>query len=349
MDSKKTVFVVGAGASFEFGLPIGQKLKEEIAELLSVRTVHHRQMFGEDLIVEALVQAHHVDPVEFDINNAKKAAMQIGAALPLALSIDNFLHVHKGNRAIEICGKLGIARAILRAESSSLLYVSDNETRIDYAKCKDTWIVRFMQLLAEDCSIEDLEDRMSKISFIIFNYDRCVEHFLFHAVQTYYGIDANGAAKIIASINIVHPYGIVGKLPWMEGADPANVIGYGGTPNSHHLLKLAREIKTFTEGNDRSSAENIAMRKSVRESDRLVFLGFAYHRLNLEIMGELGEPLHPVAGKSIFGTAFGMSSSDRNEVEKLLGLMFSISQLNIEMHSKCGELFQQFSRSLGFS
>jgi hypothetical protein len=49
-------------------------------------------------------------------------------------------------------------------------------------------------------------------SFIIFNYDRCLEQFLVNALPRLYAISETEADSIVHNINIIHPYGSVGEL-----------------------------------------------------------------------------------------------------------------------------------------
>lgn len=59
MFKSKTVFIVGAGASCEAGLPSGDTLKERIAELLDIRFNDwgSDQISGDRRIVKALREA----------------------------------------------------------------------------------------------------------------------------------------------------------------------------------------------------------------------------------------------------------------------------------------------------
>ena len=44
-----------------------------------------------------------------------------------------------------------------------------------------TWYLRFFQLLYEDVVKSQIEQLFDNVSFIVFNYDRCVEFFLVNA------------------------------------------------------------------------------------------------------------------------------------------------------------------------
>ncbi|MTV39187.1 hypothetical protein [Duganella radicis] len=57
MQINKTVFALGAGASFEFGLPIGEQLKEHIAKLM---VFDRNGLNGDDYVSRAINIAAHI-------------------------------------------------------------------------------------------------------------------------------------------------------------------------------------------------------------------------------------------------------------------------------------------------
>src|SRR5664279_6384779 len=94
MFRSKTVFVLGAGSSEEVGLPVGSKLKEEIATHIDIRFDEwgREQESGNQNIVRALQKkVMHPSGLKGDINPYLHAAWKIRDALPQAISIDNFL------------------------------------------------------------------------------------------------------------------------------------------------------------------------------------------------------------------------------------------------------------------
>ena len=50
----KTLIVIGAGASFEVGLPVGAELLKQIVQLTEITFDHYTQKSGDRAIVEAL-------------------------------------------------------------------------------------------------------------------------------------------------------------------------------------------------------------------------------------------------------------------------------------------------------
>jgi hypothetical protein len=147
--------------------------------------------------------------------------------MPQALSIDNFIDTHQGDAGIEICGKLAISRAILNAEKRSSLYVdpSNYKNTLRFEKTESAWLSPLLKIITENCRAQDLEQRLSGLSFVVFNYDRCVEHYLYHWLKSYYRLPDADAAALVNGIAIYHPYGTVGLLPWQ--ANNQNQISYG--------------------------------------------------------------------------------------------------------------------------
>lgn len=348
MFKNHTVVVLGAGASCECGLPIGAELRTKIARLLDIRFPNgYEQVSGDYDIVEALrIAVPRLSPGSRDINPYLHAGWRIRDAMPQAISIDNFIDTHQGDAKLELCGKLAIVKAILEGERSSSLYVDPmgRERRIKFDALGSSWHNAFMQLLTQNCTIKALPERLSKVSFVVFNYDRCVEHFLYHSMQNVYGVDASEAAELMLRTSILHPYGTVGDLPWQGGAQ---TVEYGGQPGGGQLLNLAKGIKTFTEGTDPSASDILKIRELLRQASTLLFLGFAYHAQNLELLNPGRNHTDPVAVR-YYGTAFGMSSSDCDLIREDLVRLGSArpDRIFLRNDKKCLDMFTEYWRSL---
>jgi hypothetical protein len=351
MFARKTLVIVGAGASTECGLPTGRQLTEKIASLLDIRFEKvYDQVSGDDLICQALrVAIQREDPNARDINSHLHAARHIRDAMPQALSIDNFIDAHRGDDRIELCGKLAIARAILEAEQNSKLYVDPGgrSAAPNFTALRDTWFNSFFMLLTENCRVEQVDERMSSVAMIIFNYDRCIEHFLYQSLQNYYQIEPAHAAALIQRIEVFHPYGTVGWLPW-QSEKPA--VSFGAELSAHELVDVTHQIRTFTEGTDPASSDVTAVRDRLVHSDIVLFLGFAFHPLNLELLRSPGA--HHLEPRKVryYGTAKGVSESDREAVSVELTALAGVSRESVVLRDlTCGKLFQEYWRSLALS
>ncbi len=344
----KTVFVIGAGASNEAKLPTGFELKDRITNLLNMQFDFNRQKSGDHLIVAALRELVRLDDGRNgDINPHLHEAWHIRDALSQAISIDNFIDSQRGNEKIAICGKLGIVRAILDAERKSLLYFDrfDRNPGLNFSKLGATWYVPFFQLLTENCQLEDLAERVKNVVAIIFNYDRCFEHYLFNAFQNYYRISADESASIVKSISIYHPYGSVGTLPW---AGSKGAIEFGAEPNQTQLLALANEIKTFAEGTDPDSSDIADIKSHMSDADKLVFIGFAFHKLNMDLISLEVRKNKTDKSPDCYATTFGISESDKEVVSQQMSKLYGVSINSRMVNLKCREFFEEFWRSLSF-
>ena len=338
MSSKKTVIVVGAGASREAGLPTNDQLKKTIVRDLDIR-FDIRQISGDRTIASALDTCG-------GINRYLPACWRIRDALPQAMSIDHFINAHQGNRDIELSGKLAIAKSILKAERNSLLYINqpNMNNNFNFASIEKTWLNAFWQRISENCQAEGLRKRLSSIVLIIFNYDRCVEHFLYQSIQNYYGLGPEEAASLVTTMEIYHPYGVVGSLPWTHGLDR---MEFGATPNYQALARIAAQIKTFAEGMDPEESDIEKIRDHMKTTDTLVFLGFAYHRQNLELL-KLPKS-RPERMIRCYGTTFGISDADLEEIKsELLDLCGAWLVRNEEKNLTCRDFWDTYRKALSF-
>ena len=271
--------------------------------------------------------------------------------MPQAISIDNFIDTHNGDKKIELCGKLAIVRAILAAESRCSLYInpSNSYNKINFSAIEKTWYSSFMKLLTENCPKQNLSKCLESITLIVFNYDRCIEHFLYNSFQNYYGIEAREASDFVNEIEIYHPYGVVGSLPWQ--GERGRSVKFGATPSPKELLEFASEIKTFTEGTDPDSSEILNIKKNVHNADNIVFLGFAFHKLNMELMS-LNKPVGAKSGNTnYFGTAYGISNSNCEIIKsELTGTLHKyVPKVFINNKLNCANLFEEYWRHLSLN
>jgi hypothetical protein len=101
-------------------------------------------------------------------------------------SIDAYLNAHKDNTKVKICGKLAIAHTILAHEKSCALYVRSSSEFSDVKKIEQSWFSDFLYLMQDQIvANENLDNIFDNLCIINFNYDRCVEQFLFYALQIF--------------------------------------------------------------------------------------------------------------------------------------------------------------------
>lgn len=349
--TKKTVYVIGAGASYEANLPTGDKLKGEIAKLLNFNLDPFAKTSGDGEILLALRQHAAPDRTSNTLNRYLHECRHIRANMPLAISIDNFIDTERNNEELALCGKLAIVKTILNAEKNSKLKLKNNNIydAFNFSSVNETWYLSFFRAITENCSIQDVSFRFQDITLIIFNYDRCVEHFLLHALISYYRLTESEAAGIINNLNIIHPYGMVGSLSWLDPASQTSVA-FGGELQVSQLIKYAEGIRTFTEGAHSESMKQLVI--SMENAERLIFLGFAFHRLNMELIGGRANGINGYENSNkikCYATAFETSKSDQEAIRNSINYLYK-NDIGIYIeNTTCNQIFKDYSRSLGFS
>ncbi len=327
MFKPRILFVVGAGASKEAGLPIGNELTATIAEKIKFKFEDFSQTAGDTRIAEALREhVRREDRRGGDIEPYLQACRQISAAMPQAPSIDSFIHTHQGNKEIELCGKLAIVQSILEEEQKSLLFFDPQarNARPDFNKLQKTWYNSFMPLLTEGYNKDNISNIFGSVAFIAFNYDRCIEHFLFHSLQNYYHVEPVEAAGIMQVLRIIHPYGVAGHLPWQ--LNNGGGVPFGNSQRGKELLALAGQIKTFTES-FKDYALITDIHRLVRDAETVVFLGFAFHPQNMDLI----QPPKPSNAKHVFATAKGISGNDCTVIKTQLLEFFNSKPQKVQV------------------
>lgn len=312
-----TTFVVGAGASREFGLFANKSLSETVIENMTIPS-DRGSWFRDNPIGE------HVRNLP-NPHSLIDAAKRLQDGLISSPSIDDFLHNHGDDQALVQMGKLAIARCIVEAENHSLIgpgarplaWVVDDDDGMnppvrDDLKAADvmralrkTWLGELFTLLTPGVSKSKVDTIFDGIRFICFNYDRCIETFLFYALQSHYGISAAQAGEIIAKLQIVHPYGMIGDLGFVSGTN--SPVAYGQKLQHVNLIEMASTIRTYNEQID-GCCDQAEITRLIQEATNIVFLGFAFHKQNMAL---LRKPFASNHGS--YGTAY-LEKGSRSEV-----------------------------------
>src|SRR5581483_3663407 len=212
MFTKNTLFVIGAGASNEVGLPVGTALATTIARMCTYRTELGHVVEGDKEFITRLAQQYSQQS-ERDAHF--KAARQVAGGVQLVGSVDNYIDTHRHNPCVAAVAKFAIVYAILRAEAASSLRMDwgdHPEAKINFEKLEPSWFYQFGSMLVEGVPLVNIERLFNNIKIICFNYDRCIEHFLINWVAAVYSIPQEDAAREVAKLVILRPYGIIGPL-----------------------------------------------------------------------------------------------------------------------------------------
>jgi hypothetical protein len=329
MMSSKTVFVVGAGASTDFGFPVGNQLKGEIAVLIRPHTEPlWTPDFATGEVKRALAlhwQNEGITPEQRDaeLRQCLASATDYMRVFRVTPSIDKYIDLWRDNRHTVLLGKIAIAFCILRCERKSKLFTgglfghSNGIGSFEkFSETAESWIHKLSLLLGANINPDNIMNYFKNISFITFNYDRCIEQFFHHYVRTYFSrLEPHEAEALLQELKVLHVYGSLSKNPWDISAG-----GFGSEPNAHRLLEAAQSIRTFTETNNDTAFE-LEVQNRISEAETLVFLGFAFTEDNISIL-EATEK-HKI--KRVFFTSFGQSESEKNHVIEVLKRLYTRS------------------------
>jgi hypothetical protein len=332
MFTNKVALIVGAGASSELGFPLGLDLKTKLQKVLDIKFRHFSEQFSGDYhIVDALRGIVH-EQGSGDINPYLHAGWAIRDAMPTTTSIDSFLQTHNGNEKIITMAKLGIARSILTAERASHIHQSQQSNQVELGSTEKTWYGDLFKLLAGD--VQDPSSIFKNLVVVSFNYDRSLEHYLCHALMRRFLISSHKAEEIMASLEIYHPYGVVGHLPWQNREVS---IPYGGSDHSSDLRSAIKDLRTFSEGVEDGYIGQV--RLQLASASTVLLIGFGYAPINMKLL-HLGGSRD---SKLVHATAYGIDPGESDVLQKAIAdaLAAQIKNVNVHVACKCKALFER--------
>lgn len=298
-------FVVGAGASFEFGFPTGKSLTEEISKILKFSADDFGRISSGDNCLRLAIERipFPEDGKRWNLDYLFEAARQISLNMGLAPSIDNYLEAKKELIGYSEIGKLAIARALLSAERKSALWFDWRKGRNqapNFASFKANWLTNLFQILSAEKGFEGFCDALKTIRFVTFNYDRVVEKFFFEAIRSYFSKSENETTDAInENLNVVHVYGNLGPL------FERNAVEFGDSEQHASVYRAGTNIRTFSEGVEAQDRMRLA-KEWLADSDIILFIGFGFLPLNLEAMAPKGA----LKSVPVYCTAYGLSSDN---------------------------------------
>jgi hypothetical protein len=341
----KTVFVIGAGASVEFGdsMPVGSELANTIRECLTAELNNHRRG-GATPIIDGLSYG--------GFHNQHEAAMRrIRDGITTKESIDDFVDEWRdvpfladvAKAAISYCiasAESGTSLAGLNTPSGSMHSLPGYERPMTHsapdragilASLRSSWLGCILRYHNARASRRSFVEALQDTSFVVFNYDRCIEQYLWHQLTTALAVPPEEARDILQSVPILHIFGSIGQLPELGGHHPF------GAHDSRYLTGAAQRIRTYTESIDSLIGQRVA--SIMGSADKIVFLGCAFHDQNLRLLfpNERSEPAE------VWGTCLGVRTRREGELKKYFG-GFSDSPALIPV--KAGQLLDDYRDDL---
>jgi hypothetical protein len=276
---KNFVFVLGAGASVDFGFPTGAELKDLIVtKLADTSSLEYEALRGVG------VHRRHIEEFAFSLGRS-----------PMS-SVDGYLA--KVPPVGRFVGKLAIAACLMSFESKYAIHKPR----------KENWFNYLYQKMEEGAkSIEEFYT--NKVAFITYNYDRSLEELFSAAFSSHYRPDP-GLIDMAKTIPIIHVHGQLGHHPSIHLGQGRRE--YDAMINNPKALKIAADgIRIINE----NIGGNSAFRRAhivLENADIVCFLGFGYLEKNLARLR-----LSKSKCVTFYGTTLGMENPESNYVKEL--------------------------------
>lgn len=316
MIKNKTVLVLGAGASMDFGFPSGQRLVEIICDS-SAASVRNRK--------EMLVK----------MGRGEKEILAFCEDLKVSgqPSVDAFLE-HRPE-FIEV-GKSAMALVLLPLEAASTSNLHNVK--------KAHWYKYFFNQL--QTGFDDFAD--NELSVLTFNYDRSFEYYLHTVMQKRYGKSPEECAEKLLQIPIIHLYGELGRLPWQKESDyvytpipRGGTVPYRGAISQEELFRRLFVCQTSIRIVHEDITQDKAFSKAhelLKNAQRIYFLGFGYHPTNVNRL----QVRDLIEERTVLGTYQGLSTIKKKSTTRLFHDTPSKS-IKLE-NCSCLDFFKEYGR-----
>ncbi|HVZ81759.1 MAG TPA: hypothetical protein VHE12_13310 [bacterium] len=284
----KTTIILGAGASYPYGFPLGTELLKQIIELK-----------GNSDFLSKLETAFPGPMGKTSKPSAQEEYQELTDLLERSglQSIDAFMVAQP-----KMAEKSKFAIAYL------LLHCEEKNPNVNAEKNRGDWYRYLYNEYLSGASAPSIKAIIdNEVRFITFNYDVSLERFFFNALDSKFG--RSDALLFFKSIPIKHIHGKIRILPWEAGTTAADFLFHLDTAK---IKEYSQGINYVHENKNDSSMD--ATRALLTDSENIVFLGFGYDQRNVEI---LRVDWHR-ANTHFYGTFFGM---EEGEVEKKLRLV----------------------------
>ncbi|MDT0507490.1 hypothetical protein [Novosphingobium sp. MMS21-SN21R] len=314
----RTTLIVGAGASAELQFPGNAELMSRIIQGYDFeRTNSETSTRDGQLLLRNIYKL--AERLGKQVKDVAAAADRLRNACRLGRSIDSVMEQYDHDAMVVACAKLAITYFMGQAEARASLRDTPRvpgELPLQ-GKVAEYWIYQLGQLITSGVPRSKIGQTLEQITIINFNYDRSVEHFLPYALVMAYGIELKEAQSVIAEkLNVIHPHGTIGRLPWQRGDAPQAEWGVEQPWNLH---AIAAQLKSLHERHsERNAVRDI--RLAVAGAKRLVFLGFGFQPQNVDLLFENSLSHNPEVLVSTYGMSAGNEATVALMLKRLAGL-----------------------------
>ncbi len=296
MLDKRTVFILGAGASCPYGYPSGAQLRKLICL--------------DDNTPYPLVSVHK-DMMSKKIREFRNKFFKSNTSIDLFMARNpKFSEIGKWIIAFRIFEAEGRSEFIERAERAKANYQDHPSFTLKGLFIGGDWYSYLFRLLTAKLAKPNKLPIFpnEQIVFITFNYDRSLEYFLYTSLRnSFTEVPEDNIVHCLQKLKIIHIYGQIAPLPWQ---DSKQGVKYKPSIEAILLNQVAPNIKTIYE-QEESPEINQAI-EHIEQAEQIFFLGFGYAPENMQILN-LPDSIASLICK-IFGTTHGKNDKEIKDI-----------------------------------
>lgn len=308
MIKKRTVFVLGAGASVPYGFPTGGELVDHICAeiLISDRArVPPRRMHLLDFRLPI-----RLADLGYSAKDIQEFASAMYAVRPY--SVDTFLEMRPAFKDI---GKAAIADVLLRAETKSLTVDADAEF---------DWYRYLLNNILLRRSPEFFSEQVKFLRLVTFNFDRSLERWLFDGICHGFGQGDDASRSLLRKLHIHHVHGRLGKPDWIYHS-PLEMTPYGATDGQlkDSTEKAVRSMNLVHEPSPEKDLEKA--REALKDAEVVNFIGFGFDERNL-LKLRLPECVSTMA--TLRATTYGLQRAEHEPLYRLFSSRLKMHEVD---------------------
>jgi hypothetical protein len=327
MFKQKTVFILGAGASCDYGYPTGEQLVRDV--ILSARQAVAFLRVAEaypmpDYAKERFDPSHDSTKGTYlkVADEFSNLADQLEQVNPLV--IDYFLADHKSMQTV---GKLMIAHVLLQCEAKSQAAVARKD-----------WYRFLIHRLTYECTSSDL--RKNEVTFVTFNYDVSLEARLMAALRLIEKFNREDVEMFFDNGRVLHMYGSLRDLSLdtiRPGLSPIlkESLSLGWGENTHLEIidtlniayKASKGIRTISDEKGLDKDTIARAEAAIAEARFVYILGYGFDPANSRRLSLDAHLLYDLLknDRRVIFTNYG----DSNRVNKEASMLFFRSRSRI--------------------
>lgn len=335
-----TTLIVGAGANREIEMPDGPELLNKIASGYEFERLN-ADVKSRDLITLANLFQDIERDVGHSYDELVRGAVAIRDAVLVSTSIEEVIEQYAHDAAVHAAAKVAIVYYTMQAESKSTLAAEPRAEGELPLRGTENWLFQLGQLIIKGVPRSKAEKCFDQLSIIAFTYDRAIEHYLPWVIQRAFGMSYEEACQLVDTrLRIVHPYGVVGALPWQGGDD--GTVGWGEEEPANIAL-LSKRIVTASEL-DGSAEFKSYLQGEMAHARRIGFVGFGFEPINTAMLFDGFEQGDPDLLANLVDVGGVQQKAILRMVEALSGITDE-SRISLE-NMKAFELLRDYGRFL---